>query len=306
MNTVVNYFKKIYVKIQRHSFQTHPNGHSMFQDLDDLISQRENFIAYIKFEYSLSIFYNIILAIPSIIYLYTKFSQICSCDPLSTFWLVVVSLIKIMETFPKGILIYQTIRISLNSSDPIICSRRLMYMTRSNIFYYNTMLGYIMLFLYTFYFLCIRRSNICENAIQFYYIVNWLVFGFFIRLIISFINYFLHFKYGVNEADIHNNDLYADFSNRVPQEVLKMLESHDLVESNIKTLVPLEENKNEAEDCAICLYPFEVGHTIKILPCNKKHIFHLKCIDKWLSHNKACPTCRKEITKKLANKNKIY
>lgn len=308
MNSIVQFIKKLYVKIQRHSFQTHPRGHAMFQDLDDLISQRENFIAYIKFEYSLSIFYNIILAIPSIIYLYSKFNHICNCDPLSTFWLVLVSMIKIIETFPKGILIYQTIRISNNSTDAIICSRRLMYMTRSNIFFYNTILGYLMLILYTLYFLCIRRSNICENAIQFYYIVNWLVFGFFIRLIISFVNYFLHFKYGVNEADIHNSDLYADFSNRVPQEVLKMLESHELNSNNIKNIIPLtsNDNKEEAEECAICLYPFEINQNIKILPCNRRHVFHSKCIDKWLSHNKACPSCRKEISKKLLNKNKIY
>ncbi len=306
MNAISNFFNKVYNKVQRHSFQTHPRGHAMFQNLDDLISQRENFIAYIKFEYSFSIFYDIILAIPSWIYLISKFSHICKCDPLSTFWLILVSSIKVLETFPKGILIYQTIRISVNSTDPIICSRRLMYMTRSNIFFYNTILGYLMLILYTFYFLCIRRSNICENAIQFYYIVNWLVFGFFIRLIISFVNYFLHFKYGVNEADLHNNDLYADFSNRVPQEVLKMLESHELTSSNIKSIVSVPENESESEDCSICLYSFELGQVIKILPCNKKHIFHAKCIDKWLNHNKACPTCRKEISKKLINKNKIY
>ena len=179
-------------------------------------------------------------------------------------------------------------------------------MTRSNIFYYNTILGYIMLILYTFYFLCIRRSNICENAIQFYYIVNWLVFGFFIRLIISFVNYFLHFKYGVNEADIQNNDIYNDYSNRVPKEILNILESHELTQSNITNFIQKNDENEGWEECAICLYSFEIGQTIKILPCNKKHIFHIKCIDKWLSHNKACPTCRKEINKKLVNKNKIY
>ena len=305
MEKLTSYCQRIYIKIQRHAFQTHPNGHAMFQDLDDLISQKDNFIAYIKFEYSLAIFYNIILAIPSIIYLCSRFSNVFTCDALSTIWLCLVSLIKVIETFPKSILIYQTIRISTNSNDDIISSRRLMYMTRSNIFFYNTILGYVMLVLYTFYFLCIRRSNVCDNAPQFYYIINWLVFGFFLRLIISFVNYFLHFKYGVNEADIANQNLFTDYNNRVLPEVLNMIESHELTKDNIPNLIPLGE-ENHIEECAICIYPFEATQIIKILPCNKKHVFHKKCIDKWLGHNKACPTCRKEVSRKTIAMKKIY
>lgn len=307
MNSITQMLQRMHIKLQRHAFQTHPRGHSMFQDLDDLISQRENFIAYIKFEYSLAIFYNVILAIPSLIYLYARFSNILECDLISTVWLIVVSTLKIVETFPKGILIYQTIRISLNSNDAIICSRRLMYMTRSYIFFYNTILGYIMLLFYTFYFLCIRRSNVCDKAPQFYYIINWLVFGFFLRLIISFVNYFLHFKYGINEADVANSDLYMDYQNRVPPDVLNMIDSYELTIKNFNDFVSACHSSSDEEDkCAICIDPFEVGQTIKQLPCNKKHIFHKNCIDKWLSHNKICPSCRKEISKKLIAKNKIY
>lgn len=295
-----------YLRLSRHAFQTHPRGHSMFQDLDDLISQKENFIEYIKFEYSLAIFYNVVVALPSLIYFSSRFGSILQCDMISTIWILIVSLIKILETIPKGVLIYQTARISSNSNDPIICSRRLMYMTRSNIFFYNTILGYMLLISYTFYFLCIRRSSMCHKAPQFYYIVNWLVFGFFLRLIISFINYFLHFKYGINEADVANADLYVDYQNRVPPDVLKMIESVTLLESNLNKFVPFNHEEKESDVCCICILPFQVNENIRLMPCNRKHIFHKRCIDKWLSHNKACPTCRKEITKKLIQKTRIY
>jgi hypothetical protein len=306
MEAIYRILNRNYMRLSRHAFQTHPRGHSMFQDLDDLISQKENFIEYIKFEYSLAIFYNVVVSIPSFIYFYSRFSNIFSCDPISTIWIFVVSLIKILETFPKGVLIYQTVRISNNNNDPIICSRRLMYMTRSYIFFYNTILGYMLLISYTFYFLCIRRSNVCEKAPQFYFIINWLVFGFFLRLIISFVNYFLHFKYGVNEADIANSELCVDYSNKVSPEVLNMIESVTLNDKNIQELISFNHEDNERDGCCICMLPFEVKETIKLMPCNKKHIFHKACIDKWLSHNKACPTCRKEINKKLIQKNKIY
>jgi hypothetical protein len=147
---------------------------------------------------------------------------------------------------------------------------------------------------------------VCDKAPQFYYIINWLVFGFFLRLIISFVNYFLHFKYGVNEADVANSDLYVDYQNRVSQEVLNMIESVTLNDKNINDLIAFNTEENERDVCCICMLPFCVREIIKLMPCNKKHIFHKICIDKWLSHNKACPTCRKEINKKLIQKNKIY
>ena len=239
MESIYHFLNKYYQKLRRYAFQTNPHGLRMFQDLDDLIHQKENFIDYIKFEYSLAIFYNIVVSFPSFIYLFTRFNIIVNCDLISTIWLFIVSAIKLIETLPKGILIYLTIHISNNSSDPIICSLRLMYMISSNIFFINTMLGYVLLTNYTIYFLFfLRHISPCENAPQFYFIINWLVFGFFLRLIISFINYFLHFKYGVNEADI-NNDLYQDYYNRVPDEVLNMIESVTLDKNNIDELIPL-------------------------------------------------------------------
>lgn len=305
MELVYRMLNKNYLQLTRHAFQTHPSGHRMFQDLDDLINQKENFIEYIKYEYSTAVFYNLVVSIPAFIYFFSRLSGIFECDWVSSLWILFVSLVKILDIIPKIVLIYQTIRISNNSNDPIICSRRLMYMTRSNIFFYNTILGYCLLLAYTFYFICIRRTTTCERAPQFYYIINWLIFGFFIRLIISFINYFLHFKYGINEADLQNANLYTDYSNRISPDVMKMIDNVLLTSDNIDKYVGLNED-NEREVCCICMLPFEIEENIKLLPCNNKHIFHKNCIEKWLSNNKNCPTCRKEINKKLIQKNKIY
>ncbi len=294
-----------YMRLQRHAFQTHPRGHAMFQDLDDLIRQKENFIEYIKFEYALAIFYNIVVSFPSFIFLATKFKIIWGCDVISTIWLLNVSILKFLEIVPKVILIYQTNRVSNNNADPVICSRRLMYMTRSNIFFYNTILGYGLLICYTLYFLLIRKSTNCYGAIQFYYIINWLVFGFFLSLIISFINFFLHFKYGINEADLQNLNLYTDYQNKCSPELLEMLDIITLTNSNINDYASFNED-NERESCSICMNPYERGNQIKVLPCNRKHIFHKECIDKWLSNNKACPTCRKEINKKLIQRSRLF
>ena len=45
--------------------------------------------------------------------------------------------------------------------------------------------------------------------------------------------------------------------------------------------------------CSICLDDYKEGETIIKLNCN--HIYHKKCLEKWLLKNKTCPYCKTEI-----------
>ncbi|XP_063380430.1 E3 ubiquitin-protein ligase Arkadia-like isoform X1 [Cydia fagiglandana] len=47
------------------------------------------------------------------------------------------------------------------------------------------------------------------------------------------------------------------------------------------------------EKCTICLSIFEVDSHCRRLPC--MHLFHMECVDQWLSTNKHCPICRVDI-----------
>ncbi|XP_071098976.1 E3 ubiquitin-protein ligase arkadia-like [Haliotis cracherodii] len=47
------------------------------------------------------------------------------------------------------------------------------------------------------------------------------------------------------------------------------------------------------EKCTICLCEFEEGEDVRRLPC--MHLFHIECVDQWLSTNKKCPICRVDI-----------
>lgn len=52
--------------------------------------------------------------------------------------------------------------------------------------------------------------------------------------------------------------------------------------------IPLDEERRQ---CVICLSEFSLGETIKLLPCT--HMFHSKCIERWLNEYKMnCPSCR--------------
>ncbi|RWS10864.1 E3 ubiquitin-protein ligase Arkadia-like protein [Dinothrombium tinctorium] len=47
------------------------------------------------------------------------------------------------------------------------------------------------------------------------------------------------------------------------------------------------------EKCTICLCEFEDNEEVRRLPC--MHLFHVECVDQWLTTNKRCPICRVDI-----------
>jgi len=49
----------------------------------------------------------------------------------------------------------------------------------------------------------------------------------------------------------------------------------------------------QEELCSICFSEFELGNKIRKLPCS--HEYHSKCIKTWLTNEKTCPICKKEV-----------
>mmetsp|Transcript_947 Transcript_947/g.1159 ORF Transcript_947/g.1159 Transcript_947/m.1159 type:complete len:343 (-) Transcript_947:933-1961(-) len=48
----------------------------------------------------------------------------------------------------------------------------------------------------------------------------------------------------------------------------------------------------DESQCSICLTGYEPEESIRLLPCDKRHHFHSKCVDEWLRMNRTCPICR--------------
>jgi len=46
--------------------------------------------------------------------------------------------------------------------------------------------------------------------------------------------------------------------------------------------------------CAVCLGALGEGDEARSLPC--EHMFHMECIDSWLSKSRQCPVCRQVVT----------
>ncbi|XP_008793160.2 RING-H2 finger protein ATL39-like [Phoenix dactylifera] len=51
------------------------------------------------------------------------------------------------------------------------------------------------------------------------------------------------------------------------------------------------ENDGSDAECIICLIVIEEGERVRLLP-SCRHVFHVTCIDMWLSFTSTCPVCR--------------
>ncbi|XP_048130707.1 NEP1-interacting protein 1-like isoform X2 [Rhodamnia argentea] len=56
----------------------------------------------------------------------------------------------------------------------------------------------------------------------------------------------------------------------------------------------LMDSSGNRNSCSICLQDFECKDVARRLPACR-HLFHLCCIDKWISKQRSCPLCRSPI-----------
>ena len=71
----------------------------------------------------------------------------------------------------------------------------------------------------------------------------------------------------------------------IPYDTLVWINMHNSYDDNLPELYSIT---NEICYCSICLETSDTD-TVK-LPC--KHMFHKKCINKWIKRKKSCPCCR--------------
>lgn len=86
---------------------------------------------------------------------------------------------------------------------------------------------------------------------------------------------------------------------------LRLTYEHDLTYEYLSTFEPIKigliskalvekttiSNNTDVSFCTICQHHIYLD-IIRRLWCN--HSFHIDCIDKWLTDNKCCPTCKQE------------
>ncbi|GFQ77804.1 e3 ubiquitin-protein ligase Arkadia [Trichonephila clavata] len=100
--------------------------------------------------------------------------------------------------------------------------------------------------------------------------------------------------------EVRNYSLDQDYMRFVDQRRMGINRgaSQNTIERNTlphkyKKIMKCNENEDNLEKCTICLCEFEDNEDVRRLPC--MHLFHIECVDQWLTTNKRCPICRVDI-----------
>ena len=112
--------------------------------------------------------------------------------------------------------------------------------------------------------------------------------------------------FGFEENENNNNEEFFEERNEDNLESLENNENinhhHKKKIKKNKTVYNLIEEKKvkgnlidklQNSKCSICLDDFNKGKHISYLPCC--HVYHSKCIKKWLKVSNLCPLCKEEV-----------
>jgi hypothetical protein len=101
-----------------------------------------------------------------------------------------------------------------------------------------------------------------------------------------------HIYYDVMDDEETRNNIYNE-------EEYDYFSSCKEINNKLCKPIRIKENDNliiNKECCNICCEDYIIGQYKRTLPsCN--HIFHKKCVDKWLKTKSNCPVCRNELKK---------
>lgn len=74
---------------------------------------------------------------------------------------------------------------------------------------------------------------------------------------------------------------------------IELLEDQQSVDSSVVGLCKWNDETASAYSqglCVVCLFDFEEGEKVRKLPCG--HVFHARCVSRWLCRFPSCPICK--------------
>lgn len=289
---------KIWRKIRRHPNELRANHNSNASgqhDLDDMIIRfPRRTLFYFKFEHFLSITFSIVITVSLIIFQVSYTELLSKYTSLLVQWLRLGGILHILSAICK---IYIIRKLLLITSDEQIIIRRLMLLVRSNIFHYNTILAYLSFSYYIFGISKLASTPVCDDFTSKVHRLAYVtVCGFVMRLMNILIRFILEYYFLLKS--VQYDGIIDKGAKQIDiDKVLKI----KLEKNNFNHVV-----RNVESDfytcCSICLEEFVKGEWVRVMPCNKNHVFHLRCIDKWLKMQSSCPYCNSSLYRSLNKK----
>ena len=129
----------------------------------------------------------------------------------------------------------------------------------------------------------IQYDNYYHNRIDNYNNNNYNNYNIFIPIILFFLFFILLIKSRGNDEISRITEAFIESTEYYQNAIYPKLYD-DLNEKKIKNIDKI---------CSICIDNYHKDNIIYELDCS--HIFHKKCLSKWIELNNTCPLCRASI-----------
>ena len=150
--------------------------------------------------------------------------------------------------------------------------------------------------------MCVRKENLFFMCFLLYLILISYYYRNTNLLIFSTIFYFsgsvvccVIFNWDEN----NNNNEILIIENIIQENMIEENENKDF--SYIELTAEETKNIPDSFECCICLEEKNISHNennenkIKLIKLSCNHIFHEKCIKKWIQKDSTCPLCRFDL-----------
>lgn len=255
-------------------------------ELDNMIlSNPKDTFFYFRFEYISSIIFNAVVLTVGLLFLVydAKYPEPVEWFSLLKHWLRIGIFLNFCSLLPKTLILSQLLSTPIDNRQILIL--RLIALVRSNVFYWNEKVSFILYNYYVFGLGKLVHNNICGRMTSnLYRLCNFILCCFILRFANLFVRFLM--KYFLFER--------ATESTPITDQGASQKEIDNLPLSTF-SLSELQEKSDENQHCGICLAVFEEGDEVRTLPCSKKHFFHKNCTDMWLKQQHVCPYCRKSL-----------
>ncbi|EPS69499.1 hypothetical protein M569_05267, partial [Genlisea aurea] len=96
------------------------------------------------------------------------------------------------------------------------------------------------------------------------------------------------YQWQVSATEASNSGEFSDIFEISP---LPIITNKGGSVSNLPPFFRIVKSQNRNACCSICLQDLEEGEDARLLP-RCQHVFHMECIDVWVSRRETCPICR--------------
>lgn len=214
---------------------------------------------------------------PCLLFLMLHWTQCEACNRPLRFWLLVHCVLQLIQTPGRFVFYKHLRRTEQANADVLNCIRS---MTTSVAWKASKVLSIGTYSWFVLGVVWVLNSTHCAPCPGLYRLTLAVIITTVLRLLLTLACFYLSFPRPEPQPPLPPKPKGA------AKEDLHLLGQETFVETDL--------NSTDVPSCAVCLSDFEVGDTLRKLPCG--HRFHMRCIDKWLLRNKVCPLCLQDIS----------